>query len=170
MIKNFIEKTKDAFDKLVQGKKLQYILIFIIVAILILTLVLNFSQSEKEVITETNSANEYVNELENKLSKALSKVEGVGEVSVVIKVESGMETVLATKKVTTKNSNGEVTEDTPIIVNGKTVVLKEYYPKITGVLIVAKGANKIAILNKIQQATVSLLDIELNQIEILTME
>ena len=170
MIRNFIEKTKAALAKLSQGKKLQYILICIIIAILILTLIINFSQNEDDVHIETNSANEYVTELEKKLSYALSKVEGVGDVSVVIKVESGMETVLATKKVTTKNSGNEEIEETPIIVNGKTVVLKEKYPKITGVLIVAKGANKIAVLNKIQQATVSLLDIELNQIEILTME
>ncbi len=170
MIRNFIEKTKAALAKFSQGKKLQYILICIIIAILILTLIINFSQNEDGVHVETNSANEYVTELEKKLSYALSKVEGVGDVSVVIKVESGMETVLATKKVTTKNSDNEEIEETPIIVNGKTVVLKEKYPKITGVLIVAKGANKIAVLNKIQQATVSLLDIELNQIEILTME
>ena len=170
MIRNFIEKTKAALAKLSQGKKLQYILICIIIAILILTLIINFSQNEDDVHVETNNANEYVTELEKKLSYALSKVEGVGDVSVVIKVESGMETVLATKKVTTKNLDNEEIEETPIIVNGKTVVLKEKYPKITGVLIVAKGANKIAVLNKIQQATVSLLDIELNQIEILTME
>ena len=114
--------------------------------------------------------NAYVEELENKLSQTLSKVSGAGNVSVVITVESGMQTVLANKTVTTTNSNGTTTEESPIIVNGKTVVLKELYPKIIGVLIVAQGANNIAVLNKLQQATVSLLNIELNQIEILTMK
>ena len=57
----------------------------------------------------------------------------------------------------------------PIIINGETVVLKELYPKIAGVLIVAEGANSISVFSRIQQAAVSLLDININQIEILTM-
>ena len=47
---------------------------------------------------------------------------------------------------------------------------KENYPEITGVLIVAKGANSISVLTKIQNATTSLLDININKIEILTMK
>ena len=35
--------------------------------------------------------------------------------------------------------------------------------------LVAKGANNISVMNKLQQATISLLDINLDQIEILTM-
>jgi stage III sporulation protein AG len=44
------------------------------------------------------------------------------------------------------------------------------YPKIKGVLIIAEGANSIASINKLQQATISLLDININQIEILSMD
>jgi stage III sporulation protein AG len=55
-------------------------------------------------------------------------------------------------------------------VNGKTVVVKEMYPKIIGVLIVAEGAGNIGVMTRIQKATTSLLDIEINQIEILTMK
>ena len=58
----------------------------------------------------------------------------------------------------------------PILVNGKTVVLKELYPKISGVLIVAEGADKLTVYNKIQQATLSLLDVKASQIEILAMK
>jgi len=111
----------------------------------------------------------YVEGLEYKLSTALSKVEGAGNVSVVITVESGGETVLAMKTTTNKTSEGVEIVETPILVNGKTVVLKELNPKIIGVLIVAEGANSISVLSKIQQATVSLLNINVNQIEILTM-
>jgi stage III sporulation protein AG len=49
-------------------------------------------------------------------------------------------------------------------------VIKEKFPEITGVLIVAEGGQSISVLKRIQQATVSLLDINLNQIEILTMK
>ena len=43
----------------------------------------------------------------------------------------------------------------------------EKVPKVTGVLIVVDSSN-IVVKNKIQQATTSLLDINLSQIEILT--
>ena len=51
-----------------------------------------------------------------------------------------------------------------------TVTLKEEYPKITGVLIVAEGAENLIVNYKIQQATMSLLNIEADKIEILTMK
>ena len=70
-----------------------------------------------------------------------------------------------------ESASGQIeTQTSPIIINGKTVVLKEMYPKVKGVLIVAEGANSIAVMTKLQQATMSLLDIEINQIEILTMK
>ena len=122
----------------------------------------NFSKESEYVQT-------YVNDLENRLSKTLSKVKDAGKVSIVITVESGMETVLAMNTVTKETSAGIQTETTPLIINGKTVVVKELYPKITGVLIVAEGAKSITVMNKLQQATISLLDINIDQIEILSM-
>lgn len=53
------------------------------------------------------------------------------------------------------------------MVNGKPVVLKENLPEITGVLIVAQGADSIGVMKNIQQAAVSLLNIEVSRIEIL---
>ena len=55
------------------------------------------------------------------------------------------------------------------MVNGKPVVLKENYPEIVGVLIVAQGANSISVMKNLQQAAVSLLNINLSRIEILAM-
>ena len=85
-------------------------------------------------------------------------------------IDSGKETVLAMKKTTIESSGKIQMEETPIIVNGKTVVLKENFPKISGVLIVCEGANKISVMKKIQQATTSLLDVDINKIEILAMK
>ena len=158
-----------ALDKIKNNKKLQYLILAFLISIILLSLlIINFSNKNESVDTDT--INSYVTSLENRLAKALEKVEGVGSATVVITVESGMETVLAMKTTTTTTNSGIETVETPILVNGKTVVLKELYPKITGVLIVAKGADNIFVLNKIQQATVSLLDINVNKIEILTMK
>ncbi len=158
----FIEKIKG-------NKKLQKIIVCILIVIVFLILIFTFFNNDNSD-NQTIEQNNYSDILESRLSNTLSKVDGVGEVSVVITVESGMETVLAMKTTTTQTANGVEIEETPILVNGKTVVLKESYPKITGVLIVAEGAKNISVLTKIQQATVSLLDINLNQIEILTMK
>ena len=108
----------------------------------------------------------YVNDLENRLRNTLSQVDGAGKVSVVITVESGMETVLATETVINETTMGKETIKKPIIVNGKTVVVKEMYPKIIGVLIVAEGAGNIGVMTRIQKATTSLLDIEITPISV----
>jgi len=155
--------------RLKSNKKIQYFLLAI--CIIVLILICCFCMNEKnDEISSFGTTDSYVNSLENRLSSVLSKVDGAGKVSVVITVGSGNETVLATTTNTKETSSGKETEGTPIIVNGKTVVVKELYPKITGVLIVAEGANNINVMRKIQQATISLLDIKLDQIEILSMK
>lgn len=150
-------------------KLLKIILIIILSVILVYVLFGNLFQTTKSE-KELDSVEQYVKNLEDKLKETLSNVDGVGKVSVVISVESGMETVLATKTTTTETVSGKETVETPIIVNGKTVVIKNLYPKIVGVLIVAKGGDDIFVMKKIQQATTSLLNININQIEILAMK
>lgn len=155
-------------EKIKSNKKLQIIIIASFLVILVLMFVFSGTKTkDTDAILEETA---YVTSLEKRLSETLSKVEGVGKVSVVITVESGMETVLASKVVEEERATGKVTETTPILVNGKTVVLKELYPKVTGVLIVCEGAKNISVLTRIQQATESLLNIDAKQIEILTMK
>jgi hypothetical protein len=71
------------------------------------------------------------------------------------------------EKVTIETENGIETTEKPVIVNGKTVVLTEKTPKISGVMILI-DKNNLSVITKIQQATTSLLNINLSQIEILT--
>lgn len=162
-------KKSNIIQKIKENKKLQYGIIGVLLVVVLI--ILFFSGNNKSVtIEESGVVGEYVSTLENKLKNTLSKIDGVGEVDVVLTVKSGMEQVLAMETVITETVNGVEKVETPILVNGKTVVLKEVYPKISGVLIVAKGAKSISVLNKIQSATVSLFDINVNQIEILTMK
>ncbi len=153
------------FEKLKNNKIIRYVLIAFLVISILLLLTVKTEQSNN-VLSDNLS---YVNNLEYKLEKALSKVDGAGNVKVVITVESGMETVLAMKTVKTETVNGIEIEETPILINGKTVTLMEKYPKITGVLIVLESTN-FAVIKRIQDATKSLLDINYSQIEILTMK
>ena len=87
------------------GKKkwFQYSIVGILSLLVILIFIMNFS-SNTATKSDATSGN-YVADLENRLSAALSKVNGAGEVSVVITVESGMETVIAIKKEEVKTDN-----------------------------------------------------------------
>lgn len=153
-------------EKLKGKKWIEYLFLGVLSIVVILIFL---SSVQKETAKDSSVIDEYVFSIENRLSTALSQVEGAGNVTVVITVESGMETVLATEKIVTENADKSVTiTETPIIINGKTVVLTEKYPKIIGVLIVAQGADNILVMNKLQQATVSLLNIDINKVEILS--
>ena len=158
------------FEKIKTDAKLRRILIILCVALLILVVSINFLPKKTDSQVSGDAVIEYVNCMEQKLETLLSKVDGAGKVSVAISVESGMETVLAMTTTTKETSSGREIVSTPILVNGKTVVLKEIYPKISGVLIVAEGADKLMVYNKIQQAALSLLDVKAAQIEILDMK
>lgn len=129
---------------------------------------LNFKTGSKA--DDEFSAFEYVNDLERKLSKILSDVSGAGKVRVMLSVESGMETVTAMETVVTQTADKTVTITSPVIVGGKTVVLKEMYPKITGVLIVASGADSIKVRLELLKATSSVLSIDEKIVEIYTMK
>lgn len=152
--------------KIKNNKKLRNILIIILSIIIVFLLLFNFNSKES---TETKSvAENYIDSLEERLTDVLSKIDGAGDVSVIIKAESGMETVLAKETIIKETSSGKEIIESPLLVNGKTVTLKELYPKITGVLIVTEGAKNIALMHKIQQATTSLLGVDINCIEILS--
>ena len=158
-------------DKIRSNKKIQYLIVAIFLFIILFVFLFGGVDKSSKTIDNSDAISNYVNSLENKLSNVLANVSGAGKVSVVISVESGMETVLAMQTTTKQGDNGQIeTQTSPIIVNGKTVEIKQLYPKIKGVLIVAQGAGSIGVMTKIQQATMSLLDIEINQIEILTMK
>lgn len=150
------------FENLKNNKIIRYVL----VAIILIVVVLLFSYSSTTV-TSSQSSQDYVSNLESKLKNSISEVVGSNEVSVVITVNSSNETVLAMKTTTNKTEDGVEVVETPILVNGKTVVLMEKTPEIQGVLIVIEQANPVTI-SRIQQATSSLLNINLSQIEILT--
>ena len=163
------EQRKTIIDKIKSNKKIQTIIIAVLSVVLVIIFISSFKKTETASVEESQIS-DYVLRLENRLESALTKVEGAGNVSVVITIESGMETVLATEKTVKQIGSTVETTESPVIINGKPIVLKEMYPKIIGVMIVAEGANNISVLSRIQQATVSLLDININQIEILTMK
>lgn len=163
LINKFLEKVKS-------DAKTRFLVIIICCFLLIAIIGFNLFSNKTETVKESDAVTEYVYSLEQKLERLLNNVDGAGKVSVAISVNSGMETVLAMTTTTKETSSGREVINTPVVVNGKTVVLKENYPSISGVLIVAEGAGNIMVYNRIQQATLSLLNVKPSQIEILAMK
>ena len=163
-----MDEKKGAFiEKLKNKKTLEIIFVFLlsIIALIVILSVITPKKTENQT-----SFDKYMENLENKLTTALKKVENVGEVNVVINVCSTPETVLAMETTTTETGSGKKTVTKPVIVGGETVVLREEIPKITGVLIVAEGANNLLVKSKLINSASTLLDVEPEKIEILTMK
>ncbi len=168
-----MSKLKAAWQKLKNIKHIQiYLAVFIGVLVCAICLAgTNFSKNDKssDLSTETSTdAQEYVKGLENRLCNVLSKISGVGHVNVIVTLQSGFSYEYATETETkTMLSDGVQTTTTTeniILVSGQPVVVKENYPVVKGVVVVAEGAEdvkvKMAILNAIETV------LQVNQSEI----
>ena len=150
-----MEKEKKNLKDLFKKIKIEYIAVaaLIVVVALIASSSFSFSKSDS---TNAQNVSSYVTELEKKLSKSLSEVKGAGRVEVIISVESGFKSVY-------KEST-----DGLVLVNGKPVVVTEGYPAITGVIIVAEGANNLSVKISLLSAARIFLNVGEEKIKILT--
>ncbi len=150
-----MEKEKKNLKDLFKKIKIEYIAVaaLIVVVALIASSSFSFSKSDS---TDAQNVSSYVTELEKKLSKSLSEVKGAGRVEVIISVESGFKSVY-------KEST-----DGLVLVNGKPVVVTEGYPAITGVIIVAEGANNLSVKISLLSAARIFLNVGEEKIKILT--
>ena len=150
-----MEKEKKNLKDLFKKIKIEYIAVaaLIVVVALIASSSFSFSKSDS---TDAQNVSSYITELEKKLSKSLSEVKGAGRVEVIISVESGF------KSVYKESTNGLV------LVNGKPVVVTEGYPAITGVIIVAEGANNLSVKISLLSAARIFLNVGEEKIKILT--
>ena len=156
-------------------KHIEYIVLAVFICIL--ALILLSSNIFKKTATTTNNS-DYSQMIESKLEKVLSNIDGAGQVSVMVTVESSPQLVIATSKEekttsnssNTSNSNNKTVVETPIIVNKNGVstplILQEIQPKITGVIVVAQGANDAKVRLELLKAVQSVLNIEISCIEI----
>lgn len=162
----FMSKKTFNFKKI----KKEYLIVLILAIVAIFFVFNSFkdiSKQDSSKVESENTAVNYVEGLENKLEEALSSVKGVGKVNVSISVSSSFESVYATEKKTTLTEKGEVVVESPIIVGGKTVLIKENFPKISGVIIVVGGADNINIKANIMNTVVNFLEIDSKKVIIL---
>ena len=151
--------------KIKSGKLFEIVVVVILILVVAVIVFTTFMDRETSGEISGDSA-DYVQELETRLSKVLSKMEGAGEVSVFVTVASEGEKVLAME--TVEKEDGTVTT-TPILSGGEPIVLEELMPEITGMLIVAEGANDLNVRFNLLEAAASVLNINQSIIKVYTM-
>lgn len=108
------------------------------------------SENEKPINkSEVFSKEEYKNQLEVNLKNTLKRINGAGEVSVLIYIDSGGEKILATDergKTDIDNQSSRKETEESVVLSGKgseqaPYVIKEKLPEPVGVIVVADGAR-----------------------------
>jgi len=133
---------------------------------------------------ERSAFRDYEAAYENQLKEILTKIVGVGEVEVLVTIDSTEEVTVErntkeTQQVTNeKDQHGatrhitDVTRSGEVVLyevsNGKQPLVQKYIkPKIRGVLVVAKGAENLTVKKMITEAVERGLDVPANKISIL---
>ena len=167
-----IEEAHEFIERLKKIKGIEWIIV--VVACLVIFLIYYSSSFSKSGTSDTNisvsSSSQYAKEVEDKLSKVLSNVSGAGKVSVMLTLESGSEIIVAKTKEertnTSSNSTSVTVVESPVIVGKEPLILMEILPKIKGVIVVAQGANDVAVRLELLRAVQALIDVDSNKIEI----
>lgn len=146
-------------------KRYQYVLLVLAVGLgLLLWPAGGESGQTDPVQAETGqSSSGYVEALEAKVASALSQIEGVGEATVVLTLESGTRQILAA------DQKGEELETVVVSAGSgqqETVTVQEIAPKFQGALVVCPGGGDANVRLKILQAVEALTGLRANQISI----
>lgn len=128
----------------------------------------------------TNNGNQssgaFAQQIEQNLVATLSNVQGAGHVSAMVTVEGSSRLEIAfnvdERTVTQAGPNGTsntttTVVKTPMVINGQPVIVKEFKPRVTGVVIVATGANDISVRLQLTRAVQALIGDNTVNIEIL---
>ena len=142
--------------------KKEYLAVALLVGILCLILAIPV---KKETINETNTAIEEKSEDLKEgawLQNMLNESEGAGETKVFLTFENSWENVVEKDENQTVFQKDATGNQTPYVKMQK-------YPKISGVLILAKGADNPVVVQNIQEAVQALFQVEAHRIKVMKM-
>ena len=144
----------------------------------------NIKQPEDMQSIQSIAAVDEKSELEKKVEEILSEITGTGKVSVMITYVSGKEIVpyYDTKRndnsTDEKDSTGGTRKQTQVSsesniafeeVSGgvnKPIIIKEMYPQVKGVVVVAQGASDVAVKESLINAVRVLMDVPIHRIQV----
>ncbi len=155
---------KKDFVKMIKNKHIQLLIIIFIIGTVLMTC-FNTSEKEKVKVEAVGAQNESE---EEKLSGILSEISGVGDVSVMVTYYGTGEKDIAyeTKSETANNEErSERSEDKKAVMSdGEPVIVRETYPKVKGVIVIAEGADDVQIKRAISDAVVAVLDVPAHRV------
>lgn len=169
------------FNKLKNIKHIEIIIIAIFVVILAIIYMssINKVENKKDNIMADSNLEEYGEYLENKLTKVLGQIEGIGSIEVMVTFNGRISYEYAKESEEVINSssvsggtNTKTTKNEKVIIveqNGKDtpLIVKEIYPEVNGVLVVATGADNIKVKLDVISAVNTLLGVNANNIQVL---
>ncbi len=153
-----MEIIKDFCDKLKNNKGILIILI-IGAALLLLP---SGGKKEEAVKPYYN----YEESLTEELKNTLSKIKGAGKTSVMITFSDKGKIY----PLTDKSETGQNVNERTVSVSGKVAVLKESYPTVRGVVVIAEGGDNETVQENLINAVSALTGAPFHQIKVFKME
>lgn len=157
-------------------------LALLIVLLYVSTLFPKEKPSSAEPVANTQYAAQTELEVEERLEAVLSSIRGAGRVEVMITYETGPEIVTAMNTDTNSNRSETVDDEKESTVEQKTesqkpatvsgnggtepIVLTEKQPAVRGVIVVAEGADNVAVRMDLQRAVQTVLNVPASNIEV----
>ena len=193
----YLEKVKEYLLKGGTKKNMQNLIILFIIGLIIVITANYFTPQAKtqsgyvEVKDNKqdikNTAISYEEKLNTELTAILSKIEGVGKVTAMIYFESGNEMLPAYnqnnsvktteendgnggKRITNENNNNTTIVTTNENGGNRPFITKEYKPKISGIIVIAEGANNPEVKYKLYEAVKTVFNIQQYKVNIYPME
>lgn len=147
----------------------------------------NKTTKNEQQTSMDRSSQDYETAIQQKLKETLEKIDGVGKVEVMVSFESGEEQVPAVNindstsnteekdneggtRNTTQKNNGSTVVVTNEGDKSKPLIVKTYKPKVSGVCVVAEGAEDKITGLRITKAVVDLFNIPQNKVNVYPMK
>ncbi len=159
-------------------KKTIILIVCGVVALVLVTIgeFTSYKENEKVDVSDTSVYSyQYIKNAQKDLQKILCKINGAGEVSVLITLESCYENVYA-KACEQENQSNDVTqknnfkEEYAIVKKGSSneecLLIKVYEPKIKGVAVVCEGGDKQAVQQAVTETVCALYDITTDKVSV----
>lgn len=144
-------------------KKYKYVVLILLIGLVLMALPTR-TDTQSEIQTQNNEKNENAEkiQLDHQLEILLSKVDGAGDVSVILTIEAGEETVFQTDTNHALSDTGNTTDITTIVItdaqrNQNGLIKQVKQPIYKGAIIVCEGADsptvRLAIVDAVSKAT-----------------
>lgn len=151
-------------------KTIPYILLAIGIIIFLLSYIVPKSNNESVNVFDEQT---FITSTEQRVKQIVSQIDGVGDCSVAININSTIESVYVKENKSTYNNDNEniksESQNSVLITKDSSgseyaVITKKIMPQISGVTVVCTGANNQTVRNAVISAVSTLLDIGTNKV------